>query len=78
MLTVSTRIQIANCLSIGSAIFAGLTIVTDRQTDRQTQIDYATPSVTTDCIYIITTAMRPKKLAYELLKDAFTSLGSEI
>jgi len=31
-----TRVHIANGISIGSAVFAGLTIVTDRQTDRPT------------------------------------------
>jgi len=31
--------------------FAGLTIVTDRPTDRQT--DHITPSVTTGCIYVV-------------------------
>jgi len=29
-----TRVHNPNSLSIGSAVFAGLTIVTDRQTDR--------------------------------------------
>jgi len=32
---------IPNGISIGSAVFGGLTVVTDRQTDRPT--DYATP-----------------------------------
>jgi len=30
----STRVRIPNGISIGSAVFAGLTVVTDRQTDR--------------------------------------------
>ena len=38
---------------ISSAIFAGLTNVTDRQTD------HATRSVTIDRIYVRSTAMRP-------------------
>ena len=36
-----------NGISIGSAVSAGLTIATDRQTD------HATPSVTTGQIYIV-------------------------
>ena len=43
-----------NGISIGSAVFAGLTTVTDRQTD------HATRSVTTGRIYVRSTAMRPK------------------
>jgi len=39
-----TRARNPNGISIGSAVFAGLTIVTDRQTDRPT--NYATRSVT--------------------------------
>jgi len=31
-----TRVHIPNGIMIGSAVFAGLTIVTDRQTDRPT------------------------------------------
>jgi len=44
-------VHIPNGISISSAIFAGLTIVTDRQTDRQT--DHATPSVTIGRIYVV-------------------------
>jgi len=47
-----------NSMSIGSAVFAGLISVTDRQTDRQT--DHATRSVTIGRIYICSTVMRPK------------------
>jgi len=43
----STRVHIPNSISIGAAVFAGLTIVTDRQTD------HATPSVTIGHIYIV-------------------------
>jgi len=42
---------------ISLAVFAGLTIVTDRQTDRLT--DLATRSVTIGCIYVCNTAIRP-------------------
>ena len=46
-------------VSTGSAIFAGLTTVTDRQTDRPT--DHDTWSVTIGCIYYVhSTAMRPE------------------
>jgi len=45
------RVHNPNGISIASAVFAGLTIVTDRQTDRQT--DHATPSVTIDHIYVV-------------------------
>ena len=37
------QVRIPNGISIASAIFAGLTIVTHRPTDRRT--DHATPSV---------------------------------
>ena len=39
--------RIPNGITIGSAAFAGLTIVTDRHTD------HATPSVTTGRIYLV-------------------------
>jgi len=39
-----TRVHIPNGISIGSAVFGGLTTATDRQTDRRT--DHATPCVT--------------------------------
>jgi len=51
-----TWIHNPNSISVGSAIFAGLTIVTDRP-DRQT--DHTTPSVTIGRIYICSTVMRP-------------------
>jgi len=44
-----TRVNIPNGVTIGSATFAGLTVVTDRQTDRPT--DHATPSVKIGRIY---------------------------
>jgi len=47
-----TRVLNPNGISIGSAVFAGLTSVTDRPTNRQT--DHATRSVTTDLIYVRT------------------------
>ena len=57
-----TRVHNTNCILIGSAVFAGLTIVTDRQTDRQTDRPVATPSVTIGRIDVRiynATAMRP-------------------
>jgi len=39
-----TRVNNPNGITIGSAAFAGLTIATDRPTDRQTE--HATPTVT--------------------------------
>ena len=44
------QIHNRNGISIGSVVFAWLTIVIDRQTDRLT--DHATPSVTIGCTYI--------------------------
>jgi len=41
MLPWTTRVHNPNDISIGSAVFAGLTIVTDRQTDRRTVGYYA-------------------------------------
>ena len=51
-----TRVHNPNGISIGSAIFAGFTIVTYRQTD------HATRSVTTGRIYVRSTVMRPNKI----------------
>jgi len=48
-----TRIFNPNGISIGAAMFAGLTSVTDRQTD------HATRSVAIDRIYVRSAAMRP-------------------
>ena len=42
----------------GSAVFAGLAVVMDGPTDRQTE--HATPSVTIGRIYVRSTATRPK------------------
>ena len=55
-----TRVLKPNGISIGSAVFAGLTSVTDRQTDRRT--DHATRSVTIGRTYVRSrpTAMRSK------------------
>jgi len=50
----STRVHDSNGISIGSAVFAGLT---SRQTDRQT--DHGTPSVSIGRIYVRCAAMRP-------------------
>jgi len=48
-----TQVHNPNGISIGSAVFAGLAILTDRQrqTDRPTE-NHATPSVTTGHIYV--------------------------
>jgi len=53
-----TRVVNPNGISIGAAIFAGLTSVTDRPTD------HATRSITTGRIYVRSTAMRPNNLKY--------------
>jgi len=47
---VPTRVLNPNGISIGLAVFAGLTSVTDRQTGRQTDgpTDHATRSVTVE------------------------------
>ena len=47
--STSTEVLNPNSISIGSAVFAGLTTVTDRQTDRQTTL---LGSVTIDRIYV--------------------------
>jgi len=49
-------------ISIGSAVFAGLTNVTDRPTD------HATRSVTRPHLYVRSTAMRPNKNGDEIVK----------
>ena len=56
-----TRVHNPNGISISSAACAGLMIVTGRETDRQTTL---LPSVTVGCIYIRSTAMRPKNNRY--------------
>jgi len=62
----STQVLNPNSISIGIAVFAGLTNVTDRQTD------HATRSVTIGRIYVHSTAMRPnnskQKYLWLLLK----------
>ena len=55
-----TRVPSQNGISISSAIFAGLSSVTDRQTDWPT--DHATQSVTIGRIYIHSTAMQPNNI----------------
>ena len=59
------RVHNPNDMSIGSAVFAGLTIIyidrpTDRQTDRST--DPARYSITIGRIYVRSTAMRPNRM----------------
>jgi len=55
-------IQVLNLkgILISSAVFARLTSVIDKHTDRQT--DHATWSVTIGHIYIHSTAMQPNKI----------------
>jgi len=55
-----------NGISIGTAVFAGLTIVTDRPSDRPT--DHATWSVTIGRIYVCSTAKRPKNNEWKKMK----------
>jgi len=50
-----TRDLNPNSISIGAAVFVGLTSVADWQTD------HATRSITIDRIYVCSTTMRPKK-----------------
>jgi len=57
MIAWAIRALNPNGISIGAAVFAGLTSETDRQTDRVT--DHATRSVTIGRIYVRSTAMRP-------------------
>ena len=48
-----TRVHTPKDISISASVFAGLTTVTNRQTDRQTDKDDATSFVTTGCIYAV-------------------------
>jgi len=48
-----TRVLNPNCISIGSGVFARLTIVTDRPTDHATRL------VTIGRMYVLSTAIRP-------------------
>jgi len=57
-------------ISIGSAIFAGLTAVTDRQTDWPT--DHTTWLVTTGCIYVHSTTMQPNNKLPQRVKSHST------
>jgi len=58
------RVLNQNGISIDSVVFGGLTSVSERQTDRQT--DHATRSVTLNRIYVRSTAMWPKIAAGRL------------
>jgi len=51
-----SRIHNPKGISIGSAVFATFTIVTDRQTDRQTSL--LRESVTIGCIYVRTPCLK--------------------
>ena len=53
-------------VSIGAAVFAWITTVTDRPTD------YTTQSVTVGCIYVRSTVMQPTN-EYMKLMAVFTS-----
>ena len=53
-----TRVLNPNGILIGAAVFAGVTSVTDRRTNGQT--DRATRSVTIGRIYVRSTLMQPK------------------
>ena len=66
-----TRVLHPNGILISSAVFAGLTSVTDRQTDRPT--DHATRSVTTD-----RTSFRRRGLIMSSTHHPRRSLGSRI
>jgi len=83
-----TQVHNPDSISIDSAFFAGLTIVTDRHTDWQT--DHATPSVTIGRISVRSTAMRlnnnnnlnkllnkPKKTVYLTYMAAAPQGGTE-
>ena len=65
-----TQVLNPNGISIGSAVFAGLTSVTDRATDRPTdrQTDHATQCLSIDRIYVRSTAMRSNNNAKVLRK----------
>jgi len=53
-----TRVLDPNGISIGAAVFVGLTSVTDRPTDHATRL------VTIGRIYVRSTAMRPNNFEY--------------
>jgi len=54
-----TQVHNPNGISTDSAVFAGLTTVTDQQTDRQS--NRSTPSVTQGCTYVHSTVMQFNK-----------------
>ena len=64
-----TQVLSPNGMLIGSPIFAGLTPVTDRQTD------HANRSVTIGCIFVRSTAMQPNNDHYELFIGANPSVS---
>jgi len=68
----STKKQVfnPNGISIGSVIFAGLTTVTDRQSD------HATRSITIGRIYVRSTAMRPNRKQPSLIHNINTHKSS--
>ena len=69
-----TRVLNPNGISIGSAVFAGLISVTDRQTDRQM---HATRSVTIGGI-CVRTAIRPNKYLYYVSVSVIMTMWSGV
>jgi len=70
-----TQVLNPNGISIGSAVLAGLTSVTDRQTDQQKDrpTDHATLSVTIDRIYVRNAAMRYKMERRHPVEGSFSN-----
>ena len=69
-----TQVHNPNGILIGSAVFAGLTSVTDKPTDRPT--DHTTRSVTIGRIYERSTAMRTKNIDRKKKIDKFLTVGT--
>jgi len=67
-----TRVLNSNGISIGSAVFAGLICVTDRQTDHTTR------SVIIGCIYVHSTAMRPNSNNYYIISAVLSILNEQV
>ena len=66
-----TQVVNTNGSSIGAAVFAGLTSVTDRPTD------HATRSVRIGRIYVRSTAMRPKNV-FNLPLSVHVTRGNDL
>jgi len=65
-----TQVLNPNGISIGSAIFARLTTVTDIQKDRLTE-DHCTRSIAIGCTYICSTAMQPNNSTNDTTQHPF-------